>query len=558
MAEMGLSPDSWDVRVESERRRVEAEALAELVRQGATDPDTDRVVGLVTETACRLLEADYAGVALVESDGSRSWRGVWGNRSDAWRTAARLAGRGPVARSIAEGRTLVSEHLKENAEFPLANLTLHTSEGGRTALTTPLFSRDGTLGALVLGWRWDFSPAADHVRLAEALASYAATIIDNARAHSRVATRAEELRVLYEALACGVLVRDAEGRVIHVNGAAEEVFGISFDEMRGRTSASLWRAIHEDGTEVSARERPGAIALRQGQPVRRVTQGVVRRDGTVRWLQVDSIPVFDSGGTLRRVVSSFIDVTARKEAEEKIKQLNGDLERRVLERTSELEAANKELEAFSYSVSHDLRAPLRSIDGFSQALLEEYGEALAGDGADYLRRVLGATHRMAELIDDLLTLARVARHSLRHDLVDLSELAHDIARSMEATEPDREVTWQIEEGLCAEGDRQLLRVMMENLLGNAWKFTARHERATIVFGRTKDSPEVYFIRDDGAGFEMIYAEKMFAPFQRLHAIAEFEGTGIGLATVQRIVHRHGGRVWAEGAPERGATIFFSL
>jgi GAF domain-containing protein len=182
--------------VEPERRRAEAEALAELVRQGATDPDTDRVVGLVTETACRLLEADYAGVALVDADGTRSWRGVWGNRTDAWRTTARLAGRGPVAKCIAEGRTFVSEHLRENPDFPQANLTLHMSEGGLTALTTPLFSRGSTLGALVLGWRSEFSPMSDHVRLAEALAGYAATIIDNARAHDRVAARAEELRSL--------------------------------------------------------------------------------------------------------------------------------------------------------------------------------------------------------------------------------------------------------------------------------------------------------------------------------------------------------------------------
>jgi PAS domain S-box-containing protein len=559
IAEMGLTLDASALHIESERRRAEAEALAELVRQGATDPDTDRVVGLVTETASHLLGADYAGVALVEADGSRSWRGVWGNRSDAWRTTARLAGRGPVAQCISEGRTIVSEHLQDHPDFPMANLTLHTSEGGRTALTTPLFSRDGTLGALVLGWRSDFSPAADHIRLAEALAGYAATVIDNARAHSRVATRAEELRILYEALACGVLVRDADGRIIHVNAAGEEIFGIGLDEMQGRTSASLWRAIREDGTAVPPEARPGAVALREGQPVRRFTEGVVRRDGTIRWLQVDSVPVFDAGGTLRRVVSSFIDVTARKQAEEEIKQLNQDLERRVLERTSELEAANKELEAFSYSVSHDLRAPLRSIDGFSQALLEDYGSVLEGAGSDYLHRVLAATHRMAELIDDVLTLARVARHPIRHELVELSGLAEAIAQDLDHTEPERRVTWQIEEGLCASGDPHLLRVVLENLLGNAWKFTSRRDEATIEFGRGSDgSAEGYFVRDNGAGFDMAYADKLFAPFQRLHAITEFDGTGIGLATVQRIIHRHGGRAWAEGAPDQGATIYFSL
>jgi PAS domain S-box-containing protein len=556
--EMGLAADPFEFRAPSEQRWVEAEALAELVRQGATHPDTNRVVGLVSETACRLLGADYAGVALVEADGGRSWRGVSGNRSDEWRATARLLGRGPVTRCIAEGRTLVSEHLGENGEFPLSNLPLHEREGGRTALTTPLLSREGTLGALVLGWRWEFSPAPDHVRLSEALAGYAATVIDNARAHERLASRVEELRILYEALACGVLVRDAGGRIIHVNAAAEEIFGIRSDEMLGRTSDVLWQAIREDGVEVPPEERPGAVALRLGEPVRRFTEGIVRRDGTIRWLQVDSMPAFDSDGKLTRVVSSFIDVTARKEAEEEIKQLNADLERRVLERTSELEAANRELEAFSYSVSHDLRAPLRSIDGFSRALLEDYDEVLEGDGKDYLGRVLTATNRMAELIDDLLTLARVARHTLCREMVDLSALARAMAAELQSSQPERDVTWDIENGLCAKADPQLLRVLLENLLGNAWKFTSRHERASIGFGRTSGRPEVYFVCDDGAGFEMAYADKMFAPFQRLHAITEFEGTGIGLATVQRIVNRHGGRVWAEGAPEQGATIYFTL
>ena len=238
-AEMGLTLDTSEPYADLDRGRAEAQALAELVRQGAADPDTERVVGLVTETACRLLGADYAGVALIEADGSRSWRGVWGNRSDAWRATARLQGRGPVSRCIAEGRTLVTEHLGEDPEFPLANLPLHEREGGRTALTTPLFGREEVVGALVLGWRWELSPASDHVRLAEALAGYAATVIDNARTHAHVAARAAELRTLYEALACGVLVRDAEGRIVHANAAAEEMFGISFEEMRGSTSAAM-------------------------------------------------------------------------------------------------------------------------------------------------------------------------------------------------------------------------------------------------------------------------------------------------------------------------------
>jgi len=545
--------------LESERRRAEAEALAELARQGAIEPDTDRAVSLVTETASRLLGADYAGVALTEANGSRSWRGAWGNRSEGWLTGARLLGRGLVTRCLAEGHTVVAEHLGENPEFPLANLPLHEEEGGRTALTTPLVSREGALGALVLGWRWDFRPTARHVRLAEALAGYAATVIDNARAHARLAARAEELTSLYQAVACGVLVRNAGGQIIHANAAAEEIFGLGLEQMRGRTSASLWQAIHEDGTEVPGAERPGARALRERQPIRGFTEGVIRPDGALRWLQVDSVPVLDASGKPRRVVSSFIDITARKQAEEEVKKLNAELERRVTERTSELEAANKELEAFSYSVSHDLRAPLRSIDGFSQALLEEYGPALEGEGRDYLNRVRSAAQRMAELIDDVLTLARVARHAIHREVVDLSALADAVARDLQSTQPERDVTWEIEQGLHATGDVRLLQVVLENLLGNAWKFTSKRPTTTIAFGSSRADPQaVYFVRDNGAGFDMAYADKLFTPFQRLHTLAEFEGTGVGLATVQRIIHRHGGRVWAEGAPEQGATISFSL
>ncbi|MEH1942110.1 MAG: CHASE3 domain-containing protein [Nostoc sp.] len=253
------------------------------------------------------------------------------------------------------------------------------------------------------------------------------------------------------------------------------------------------------------------------------------------------------------------EINERTKAESEILRLNVQLEQRVAERTAQLEATNKEMEAFSYSVSHDLRAPLRSIDGFSQALLEDYADKLDVLGQNYLQRVRAATQRMAQLIDDLLNLSRLTRSEMRWEEVDLSALAEAIATELQKTEPERQVEFAIAPGLVTNGDAHLLRIVLENLLGNAWKFTGKHQRARIEFGvLQQDDTHVYFVRDDGTGFDMAYIDKLFGAFQRLHAMTEFEGTGIGLATVQRIVHRHGGRVWAESAVEQGATFYFTL
>jgi signal transduction histidine kinase len=229
----------------------------------------------------------------------------------------------------------------------------------------------------------------------------------------------------------------------------------------------------------------------------------------------------------------------------------------------ELEGTNRELEAFSYSVSHDLRAPLRAIDGFSQILQEDYEHALDDEGMDYLGRVRAASGHMATLIDDLLELSRVGRRPLRRERVDLSRLAMGIVEELKESQPEREVEFVAPENIMAWGDASLLKVALENLLGNAWKFTARKEQARIEFGADRKPPPglpspVYYVRDNGAGFDQTYADKLFGAFQRLHGQDEFEGTGIGLATVARIVHRHGGRVWAEGTVGEGATFYFTL
>jgi len=229
------------------------------------------------------------------------------------------------------------------------------------------------------------------------------------------------------------------------------------------------------------------------------------------------------------------------------------------QRATELAAVNKELEAFNYSVSHDLRSPLRSINGFSQALLEDYAYKLDAQGKDYLQRVRAASQTMAQLIDDLLDLSRITRSKIHRGTVNLSVLAQAVTAELAKMEPERQVEFVIAGRLMVKGDERLLKIVLENLLGNAWKFTGNNPKAKIEFGVTQvDDRSAYFVRDNGAGFDMAYANKLFGAFQRLHAPSEFSGSGIGLATVQRIIHRHGGHVWAEGAVGQGATFYFTL
>jgi light-regulated signal transduction histidine kinase (bacteriophytochrome) len=249
-------------------------------------------------------------------------------------------------------------------------------------------------------------------------------------------------------------------------------------------------------------------------------------------------------------------LTERRRAAQQISALNADLQRWG----ADLEAANKELEAFNFAVSHDLRGPLARINGFSQALLEDSASTLDGQGQDYLQRIIAATQHMAELIDALLALSHAARAALSCQTIDLSALARTVAAELQGREPPRSVTFVIAEGLVANGDARLLADVLENLFSNAWKFTAGHPQACIEFGGMPgpDGSLEFFVRDNGVGFDMAYADKLFGAFQRLHRPTEYPGSGVGLATVQRIIQRHGGRIWAEGAIGQGATFYFTL
>jgi PAS domain S-box-containing protein len=322
---------------------------------------------------------------------------------------------------------------------------------------------------------------------------------------------------------------------------------------------------------------------------------VRRQDGVYEWFKVRARPIRNEAGEIVRWFGTAINVDGLIQAQTAFRSLNEQLEQRVLQRTAELESANRELEAFCYSVSHDLRTPLRSIDGFSQAALEDYGERLDDTGRDYLNRVRNGCRQMDQLIDDLLRLSRVTRDQMRREPVDLTALAHAAVRQLQEREPARSVDIRIAPDLNAVGDSRLLQAALFNLLANAWKFTGKTPAAVIEVGvevggqrpevgrqqaavgsrqsetgaltdandaPTSDlrspPPPVFFVRDNGVGFDMQYAGKLFKAFQRLHTAQEFPGTGIGLATVARVIQRHGGRIWADAAPGRGATFYFTL
>ena len=362
----------------------------------------------------------------------------------------------------------------------------------------------------------------------------------------------EQLMALIDHTSAVIYMRDADGRYLLVNREYERLFKLRREDIVGMTDHDLFpEAIADEFRANDLR------AFARGFPVQMEEQAP--SDDGLRTYVTVKFPLTDASGRLYAVCGISTDITERKHAEEQVRRLNDELEMRVRERTAELEASTRELDAFAYSVSHDLRAPLRSVEGFSQILLEDYGDDLAEEARHHLGRIQANVARMAQMIDDLLNLSRATRRELRRVSTDISVLAREVATELRDADPDRGVDIVIPDGLAVQGDPHLIRLVLQNLLGNAWKFTVHRNDATIALSREQDDGvDVFSVRDNGAGFDMRYAHKLFDPFQRLHSATEFEGTGIGLAVVHRIVTRHGGQICAQSAPGEGATFRFSL
>lgn len=366
------------------------------------------------------------------------------------------------------------------------------------------------------------------------------------RRRAEAAIRASEARFrsLLEAAPDGIVVSDGEGRIVLLNAQAEKLFGYPREEMLGRPVEMLmperFRGRHVDH-RAAFMDSPGVREMGAGWKL-----FGLRKDGTEFPVSISLNTIEADGGRL--VLSDLRDISIQRSYEAQVNAQN-----------AALASLNRELEAFSYSVSHDLRAPLRSVDGFSQILLEDHAAQLDPEGRAYLNRIRAATQRMAQLIDDMLTLSRVSRAEMHREEVDLSAMAEELLDGLRRAEPARDVATAVAPGLVAQGDPRLLRIALANLLGNAWKFTGRAPGARIEFGREAiDGGVAFFVRDTGAGFDMAYVDKLFRAFQRLHAASDFPGTGIGLAIVQRVIHKHGGRVWAEGEEGKGAVFHFTL
>ncbi len=527
------------------RSNLKLEVLAESARLLLGSETPEKIVQAICEKVMNHLDCHTFFNYLIDEDKGRLHLNAYAGIPE---TTAReiewldfgVAVCGCVAR---DGLRIIAEDIPHR---PDERTELVRSLGIKAYACHPLVNQGRTIGTLSFGTRSRAHYTSEEIELMNAVTDLAATAMARKRAEESLLRAKEEWELTFDSVPDMIAIIDNRHRILRANVPMARRLGLKPEECTG---LPCHKYVH--GLDEPPEFCPHSRTLCDG--AEHMTE--VHEDNLGGDFLVSTTPLRNRGGQMIGSVHVAHDITERKKAEERILSLNEQLKQKI----DELSAANRELESFSYSVSHDLRSPLRSLNGFSQEILEDYSDRLDENGRDSLMRICEASRRMGLLIDGLLTLSRISRTGLKREQVDLSALALEIARELKEGQPGREGEFIVSDGLFAVGDERLLYAALQNLLGNAWKFTERTGKALIEFGSGLiGGKPAYFVRDNGAGFDMTYADKLFRPFQRLHDVADFSGTGIGLATVQRIIRRHGGRIWAEGEVGKGATFYFTL
>jgi len=520
------------------------EILAESARLLLTSKTPEMIVQAICEKVMKHLECHVFINYLVEEGQERMRLNACAGITEETAKGIEwldfgVAGCGCVAR---DGCRIIAEDI----HTPDERTSLVRSIGIQAYACHPLVYQGMTIGTLSFGTRTRTHFSSEEIELMKAVTDLVATAMARKKAEESLVRAKEEWELTFDSVPDMIAILDNQHRIMRVNKPMARRLGLKPEECVG---LPCYKYVH--GLSAPPSFCPHSRTICDGsQHFDEVNEENLGGD-----FLVSTTPLRDKQDRMIGSVHVAHDITERKKAEARIISLNKQLSLKI----DELSFANRELEAFSYSVSHDLRSPLRSINGFSQEILEDYGDKLDENGLDSLRRIRAASQRMDLLIAGLLNLSRLSRSEVARERVDLSALAGDVTGHLQKAQPDRRVEVLITEGLIDEGDERLLYVLLQNLLGNAWKFTEKQANAVIEFGAgIVDGKHTYVVRDNGAGFDMTYADKLFRPFQRLHDTADFSGTGIGLATVQRIINRHGGQVWARGEVGKGAAFYFTL
>lgn len=492
----------------------------------------------LSEDALRESEARYRGTLDRMMEGcqiiGRNWRYLYINE------VAAKHGRRPAAELI--GKTMMECYpgIESTALFASIKRCMH--EQHSEYMENNFVYHDGSQASFQLGVQ----------SVPEGVFILSLDITERKRAQAALQQSRQEFEDLFDNAPVGYHQVDAEGKLARINQAELKMLGYAKEELIGQF---VWRIAADEKLSREAVQAKLAGSL----PPVAFERLFRRKDGSTFPVLIEDRLVKNEAGDITGIRAIIQDITEHKQAEENIRRLNAELEDRVVERTAQLESANKELEAFSYSVSHDLRAPLRAVDGFSQAVMEDFGPALPPEGVHQLQTIRQSAQRMGELIDDLLTFSRLSRQTLRKQSIETEALVRAVLADLESKGDGRKIEIRVGGLPACEGDPALLRQVWINLLSNALKYTRKRDRTLIDIGSTSNAAEmIYFVRDNGTGFDMRYAHKLFGVFQRLHRAEDYEGTGVGLAIVQRVIHRHGGKVWAEAKMDEGATFYFTL